>query len=79
MNFIYIRKHLEGSEDIFLKNQILSIYDLQIYELLKFVLISINNFHLDSYLSEIFCFELKYLKPADLTKAICIKHLRVQR
>ena len=57
LKFIYFRKRTDSSEDIFADNKILSVYELHIYELIKFVLNSINNFHSDECLNSLFTFQ----------------------
>ena len=51
---IYFRKRHESCEDIFSKHELLSIYELHIYELLKFVLKAINNLHSQTYCNNLY-------------------------
>ena len=61
-----------SSEDIFADNKILSVYELHIYELLKFVLKSINNFHSDEFLNSMFTFH-----NFSSTRSSCLNLLNV--
>ena len=54
---IYFRKRHDDSEDLFTANKILTVFELHIYELLKFVLKSLNHMHSEDYLNTIFQFE----------------------
>ena len=54
LKFIYFRNRRESCNDIFEKNQILTVYELHLYELLKFVLRSINNLHKQEFLNDLF-------------------------
>ena len=57
LKFIYFRKKDDHSEDIFLENSILTVYELHIYELIKFVLKSIHKLHAEDFLNNLFQFE----------------------
>ena len=54
---IYFRKRHDDIEDLFTANKILTVFELHIYELLKFVLKSSNHMHSEDYLNTIFQFE----------------------
>ena len=56
LKFISFRRKSDSCSDLFLKNGFLSVYELHIYELPKFVLISAGNFHSDGYCNEMFQF-----------------------
>ena len=52
LKFVHFRERWNRAEDNFLKNQLLSVYLLNIYEIfeiLKFVFKTINNQHSESY------------------------------
>ena len=57
LKFTYFRKKYSNSEDIFVRNKLLTVYEFHIYELLKFVLRSVNNLHSESMLNNLFSFE----------------------
>ena len=57
IKLIYFRKRHDDSEDLFTANKILTVFELHIYELLKFVLKSLNHMHSEDYLNTIFQFE----------------------
>ena len=54
---IYFRKRHDDSEGLFRANKILTVFELHIYELLRFVLKSLNHMHSEDYLNTIFQFE----------------------
>ena len=54
---IDIRKRHDDSEDLFTANKILTLFELHIYELLKFILKSLNHMHSEDYLNITFQFE----------------------
>ena len=56
LKFIFFRKRCD-STDLFVNNRILTVYELHLYELLKFVLRSLWGLHSQSYLFERFVFE----------------------
>ena len=56
LKFISFRRKSDSCSDLLLKNGFLSVYELHIYELLKFVLKSVGNFHSDGYCNEMFQF-----------------------
>ena len=57
LKLIFFRNRRAHSEDIFIKHQILTAHELHVYELLKFVLRSINKLHSESFLNNSFEFE----------------------
>ena len=59
LKFISFRRKSDSCSDLFLKHGFLSVYELHIYELLKFVLKSICNFHSENYCNEMFQFSKK--------------------
>ena len=56
LRLIYFRKKSDSANDIFVKNNLLNIYQLHIYELLKLVLKSLSGLHRESYLNSLFSF-----------------------
>ena len=56
LKLIYFRKRRDSCDDIFLKNECLTVYELHIYELLKFVLRSIFKVHSIDSLNNYFVF-----------------------
>ena len=65
LKFIYFRKRVDHSEDIFISNKILTVYELHIYELLKFVLRSVNQLHSETFLNDLFVFEKPKITRSD--------------
>ena len=59
LKFIYFRNRRDHCEDIFQRHKILSLFELHIYEMLKFVLRSIYQLHSEKYLNDLFSFENK--------------------
>ena len=59
LKFISFRRKSDSCSDMFLKHGFLSVYELHIYELLKFVLKSICNFYSENYCNEMFQFNKK--------------------
>ena len=57
--FIYFRNRRDHCEDIFQRHKILSAFELQICEMLKFVLRSVYQLHSEKYLNNLFSFENK--------------------
>ena len=53
---IYFRKYSDSSSDLFMKHKILNVYQLHIYELLKFVLKSSSRLHQEPQLNDMFTF-----------------------
>ena len=51
LKFICFRKKRDQCSDLFEKHQILSVYELYLYELLKFLLRSLNSHHSEEYLN----------------------------
>ncbi len=49
LKLFHFRKLSDSSSDIFLKHHILNVYQLHIYELVKFVLKSVNDLHLTNF------------------------------
>ena len=56
IKLIYFRKKSDSANDIFVKNNLINIYQLHIYELLKLVLKSLSGLHCESYLNSLFSF-----------------------
>ena len=56
LKLTYFRKRGDHSEDIFAKNQLLTVHE-HVYELLKFLLRSINNLRSGDFLKKLFSFE----------------------
>ena len=54
LKFIYFRKKSDTCEVIFTNHSILSVYELHIYELLKFVLRAFNGLHIESVCNDMF-------------------------
>ena len=50
LKFIYFRKKYSNSEDIFDRSKMMNVYEFHIYDLLKFVLRSVNILHSESML-----------------------------
>ena len=79
LKFIYFRRRLDHSEDIFVKHKILTVYELHIYELLKFVLRSIHGLHSENFLNNMFCFNKKKPTRSDslnlLHEPLCKKKI----
>ena len=61
LKLIYFKSRFDQSEDLFCANKILTVFELHVYELLKFVLKSINSFHAEDYLNSMFQFERHFL------------------
>ena len=57
LKFIYFRKRRDHSEDLFESNQILTVFELHLYELLKFALKTIHSLHSQDFLNKILYFE----------------------
>ena len=57
LKYIFFRKRSDYSTDLFVNNRILTVYELHLYKLLKFVLQSLWGLHSESYLNEMFLFE----------------------
>ena len=56
LKFIYFRNRRENCDDIFQSNCLLTIYELHVYELLKFVLRSLIQQHCPTFLNDLFKF-----------------------
>ena len=56
LKLIYFGKKSDSANDIFVKNKLLYIYQLRIYELLKLVLKSLSGLHRECYLYSLFSF-----------------------
>ena len=69
LKFIYFRKRVDHSEDIYVSNKILTLYELYIYELLKFVLRSLNQLHSETFSNDLFVFEKPKITRSD---AFCL-------
>ena len=57
LKFIYFRRRDDHSEDIFVSNKPLMVYEFNAYELLKFVLKSIRNVQSEEHLNKLFEYE----------------------
>ena len=57
LKFIYFRKRQDHCENIFEKNKLLTVFEYHVYELLKFVLKSVNQLHSENFLNEMFTFQ----------------------
>ncbi len=57
LKFIHFRRLSDHCKDIFLSHQLLTIQELHVYELLKFVLRSVNNQHSEHSSNTMFAFE----------------------
>ena len=53
VKFIYFKKRTESCEDIFLKQSILTVYHLHVYELIKFSLKAISGFHCENFWNDL--------------------------
>ncbi len=56
LKFIFFRKRDDHSSDLFEHCKVLTVYELYVYELMKFVLRSINKLHSEQYLNDLFTF-----------------------
>ena len=56
LKLIYFRKKSDSTNDSIVKNNLLNIYQLHIYELLKVVMKSMSGLHRESYLNSLFSF-----------------------
>ena len=70
LKFVYFRKSRDSCNDIFFENNILKVYELHIYELLKFVLKSMIGAHVQDYLNNMFNFKLS--RQTRLSKFECL-------
>ena len=59
LKLIYFRNRREQSDDIFIRNQLLTVHELHVYELLKFVLRSVNKLHSEDFLNNVFIINLR--------------------
>ena len=57
LRLIVFPKYTENVTQFFEKYKVLTAHELHIYELLKFVIKSVNKMHTDTYLNEFFSFE----------------------
>ena len=57
LKMIFFRKRRNHSNDLFIGNKILTVFELHIYELLKFALESLNGLHSEKYLNDMFQLE----------------------
>ena len=57
LKVIYFRKKGDHCDDIFMRHSLLTIYELHIYELIKFVLKSINGLHQQYFCNNLFQFK----------------------
>ena len=53
---MYITKFHDDSEDLYTANKMLTVFELHIYELLEFVLKSLNHMHSEDYINTVFQF-----------------------
>ena len=74
---MYFRKSRDSCNDIFFENNILAVYELHIYELLKFVLKSIIGAHVQDYLNNMFTFKLS--RQTRLSKFECLDEPLLKR
>ena len=76
LKIIYIRKNFDEYEDLFINNSNLTVYDLHIYELLKFVARSISWQHTQTLCNKLFSFiskarRTRYTDSHFLIKLLC--------
>ena len=76
LKFMYFRKSRDSC-NIFFENNILTVYELHIYELLKFVLKSIIGAHVQDYLNNMFTFKLS--RQTRLSKFECLDEPLLKR
>ena len=78
LKFIF-RNRRDLCEDIFQRHKILSVFELHIYEMLKFALRSVYQLHSEKYLNDLFSFENKRSTRKDsyilLHEPLCRKML----
>ena len=74
---MYFRKSRDSCNDIFFENNILTVYELHLYELLKFVLKSIIGAHVQDYLNNMFTF--KHTRQTRLSKFQCLDEPLLKR
>ena len=74
---MYFRKSRDSCNDLFFENNILTVYELHIYELLKFVLKSIIGAHVKDYLNNMFTFKLS--RETRLSKFECLDEPLLKR
>ena len=53
VKFIYFKKRTDSCEDIFRKHSILTVYDLHVYELIKFSLKAISGLHCENFCNDL--------------------------
>ena len=58
IRLIYFKRNFETIRDVFFDQGILTIHELHVYELLKFVLRSVSGLHSEEFLNELFKFEI---------------------
>ena len=80
LNFICFRKRSDSSLDIFLENKFLSVFEIHVHELLKFVLRAVITSLSQSFLNSLFSFEKKtratrLSKTKRLAEPICKKKI----
>ena len=63
---IYFRKRRDSCDDIFMKNECLTVYELHIFELLKFVLRSIFIVHSNDSLNKFFVSSQKHTRSSKI-------------
>ena len=54
LKIIHFRKMRDTCNDLFINNTILSVYELHLYEMLKFVLKSLNGYHYIKFFNDMF-------------------------
>ena len=57
LKFIYFRERHDSSDDLFIQNGILTVFELHLYELLKFSLKSVNNVNSEKYCNDMLKYE----------------------
>ena len=77
LKFMFFRKSRDSCNDIFFENNILTVYELHLYELLKFVLKSIIGAHVQDYLNNMFTF--KDTRQTRLSKFQCLDEPLLKR
>ena len=60
----FVRKQQDSCWEIFKDNQVFSVFELHIYELLKFVLKSVIEAHKQDYIKEMFWFQGYEINPS---------------
>ena len=81
LKFIFFRKRSDSSRYIFLENKFLSVFEIHVYEILKFVIRAVTKSLSQSFLNDLFSFEKKtratrLSKTKLLAEPICRKKNR---